>query len=328
MPWRSRIPTRARTRSVPIPLSAANAIITVAGDVGSGKSAVSRLLGERLGLDHLSTGRLFRSIAEQRGLSVRELNESAFDDPSVDREVDDHLRAIAHEPRPLVIDSRMAWHFVPDSFKAYLVVDPHVGASRIFDASRDDEKYGSRAVAEEEAQRREAAETARYRALYGVDGSRWSNYDVVIDTTALTPEGTARLLIAALLSSTTANSRCKEEPVVWYSPRRLLPTRDLDRHDLELATQVWSEAGPAAFPPVCLAVVDGLAFVVDGHRRVAAAIRAEEPVIGGRLMNGDGAEVIGERTAADVARDGCSTERIVAWESTLDITVRQRPPWA
>ena len=65
--------------------------ITIAGDIGSGKSTVAKKLADWLGVEPLSTGGIQRQIAQQRRLSVLELNKLAEEDPSIDREIDGYL---------------------------------------------------------------------------------------------------------------------------------------------------------------------------------------------------------------------------------------------
>ncbi|MBO5489595.1 MAG: dephospho-CoA kinase, partial [Eubacterium sp.] len=53
--------------------------ISITGTLGSGKSSVCKLLKEK-GYDIISNGVLFREIAEEKGVSVVELNEIAKTD--------------------------------------------------------------------------------------------------------------------------------------------------------------------------------------------------------------------------------------------------------
>jgi cytidylate kinase len=62
--------------------------ITLTGDLGSGKSAVSSILCEITGFEYLSTGRIQRKIAENMGMDTLELNRLADTDPSIDERID------------------------------------------------------------------------------------------------------------------------------------------------------------------------------------------------------------------------------------------------
>ncbi|MBU0859016.1 MAG: cytidylate kinase family protein, partial [Alphaproteobacteria bacterium] len=89
----------------------------------------------------------------------------------------------------LVLDSRMAWHFVKDALKIRLTVAPDVAVSRIF---KDDaalrEKFTDMEQATDEVERRRRSEIARYKSLYGVDIGDPGNFDLVIDTSHKAPQ--------------------------------------------------------------------------------------------------------------------------------------------
>ena len=84
--------------------------ISLAGDLGSGKSTVAKLLIEALGAEYYSTGAIVRAVAEKRGMSVADLNVYMETHPEIDKEIDDGLALLSEDERPLVIDSRMARH--------------------------------------------------------------------------------------------------------------------------------------------------------------------------------------------------------------------------
>src|SRR5665647_3257706 len=79
----------------------------------------------------------------------------------------------------------MAWHFIRNSFKIYLTVNPIVAAKRVMaDCQRDSEQ-----VMEDVYEKslnlleRRAAEDKRFKSIYGVDCGDLNNYDLVVDTT-------------------------------------------------------------------------------------------------------------------------------------------------
>lgn len=245
----------------------ADRMISLAGQVGSGKSTVARLICERTGRGLFSTGRIFRELAERMGMTVLQLNEYANTHPEVDDEVDGHLRRLAANPEPLVIDSRMAFFFVPASYKVYLVVDPLVGGARVYGAGRKDESYRSVGAAEAEGKTRERVEAHRYHELYGVVRDDWANYDLVVDTTDVSAEVVADVILATL-----ADDETLPTPRCLLAPRRLVPTLSPDPSDT------------AVDADVTVAVADGSCFVIGGHGTVAAAIAAQVPLIACRLL--------------------------------------------
>jgi CMP/dCMP kinase len=86
----------------------------------------------------------------------------------------------------LVIDSRMAWHWMPLSFKVFLVLDPNTAAERIFHHLQDEGRLSEAATSVQEVRnsidRRFASEQKRYAALYRVNATDPLNFDIVINT--------------------------------------------------------------------------------------------------------------------------------------------------
>lgn len=165
--------------------------ISLAGDLGSGKSTVSDILISALGAEYYSTGKIVRAIAERRGMSVVELNAYMETHPEIDREIDDGLVALSSSDRLLVIDSRMAWHFTEGTFKVYLSVDENTSALRIMYANRTGETSSSLEDAVAKTRARTESEKRRYFEQYGVNIKDLSNYDLVVDTTYASAEEVA-----------------------------------------------------------------------------------------------------------------------------------------
>ncbi len=114
------------------------------------------------------------------------MNISAEVQRDIDLKVDKLVQDLYLAEHKLVIDSRMAWHWMPDSFKVFLVLDPDTAADRIFEHLRREGRISEDAQTVEEVRRsidrRSASEQKRYAALYGVDMADPLNFDVVINT--------------------------------------------------------------------------------------------------------------------------------------------------
>lgn len=176
-----------------------NVKISISGDLGSGKSAVSALLCERFHAEYYSTGRIQRDLANKLNVSTYELNTLMEQNPQYDNYIDDALKLLEHENKNFIIDSRMAWHFVPSAFSVYLSVALETSAERILNANRHEEQYADREEAMNKIILRRKSEKSRYMQLYGVDVTDLTNYDCVIDTTTLTIENAAEKIIEAYL---------------------------------------------------------------------------------------------------------------------------------
>lgn len=171
--------------------------ISLAGDLGSGKSTVGRLLAEKFGAQMYSTGTIQRELAEKKGMTTLELNKYSETHPEIDGMIDDGLRTLNERKISVVIDSRMAWHFVPSSFSVYMSADPAVAAARIMNAGRSSEPFSGIDEAIRSIAARRKSEQARYMQLYGVDIMDMKNYDFVIDTSEIPPELVAERIAAA-----------------------------------------------------------------------------------------------------------------------------------
>ncbi len=172
-------------------------VVTVAGQLASGKSRVCRDLAAALGYDYVSTGQLQREIAEGLGMNSLELNLHSEGNPAIDEQIDGTLVRLGESPGNYVVDSRMAWHFLPNSLKVYLTVDADVASQRVLgDRTRENEpRYASAEEAKELMTARMESERRRFLDTYGVDCGDRSNYDIVLDTTSFDAEQVVEQLI-------------------------------------------------------------------------------------------------------------------------------------
>ncbi len=174
-------------------------IITIAGRPGSGKSITSKTLAELLGYEHFSSGDLFRQLGEEQGLDVLDTNLNAEQNKSIDLAVDAKLREIGETQDNLVIDSRTAWHWIPQSFKVFLDLDLDVAASRII-ANMDEDRIKSENISSDpheyalQLQERLDSETRRYKNLYEIDPYNTENYDLVVDTSVNSIQGVVDII--------------------------------------------------------------------------------------------------------------------------------------
>ena len=164
--------------------------ITITGQLGSGKSTVCKLISQRYGYEIFSTGTIQREIARERGLTTLELNKLMEIDHSLDDMIDATTTKLSIERKDekLIFDSRMAWHFAKDTFKIFLTVDPMVAAQRVMaDQRGQEETYSSVEEACAGLIERSQVEQKRFVELYGVDYYDVNNYNLVVDSSNLTP---------------------------------------------------------------------------------------------------------------------------------------------
>lgn len=174
--------------------------ISLTGTLGSGKSSLCELLKEK-GYSVISNGVIFREIAEEKGISVVELNKLSETDKSIDKMLDDRSIILGKERDNTIFDSRMAWHFVPKSFKIFLLTDLEESARRVITDSRISEKYESLEHARNELLKRQILERNRFNELYGVDYLNLANFDLVIETTHVSKKEVSDIISEVLEDS-------------------------------------------------------------------------------------------------------------------------------
>jgi CMP/dCMP kinase len=191
---------------------AAQRSVVFNGDLGSGKTTVSKLLAQRLGMRRISVGDLYRDMAAQRGLSALQINLHAELDDKIDHYVDQLQRDIAASGEHLIVDSRLAWHFFTGAFKVHLITDPAVAARRVLGRPADTvESYASVEEARIRLASRSESERIRFLTRYGVDKTHLHNYDLICDTTRATPEQIVERIVDAL-AEPAAGTECHIDP--------------------------------------------------------------------------------------------------------------------
>ena len=158
--------------------------ITLSGLAGVGKGTTAQLLAARLGWEAVSAGELYRRLADEKGISLAELETLATRDPSFDRDLDNYIRRYGETHRHFICEGRLTWYFIPDAFKVKLDCDFDTRIARI--ASREGISI---AQAKSQTLHREDAIRLRYRTYYQIqDFLADRNFDLVVDTTNRSPE--------------------------------------------------------------------------------------------------------------------------------------------
>ncbi len=165
-------------------------VISITGDLASGQSTVSKMLAEDLNFYLYRNGAYCRELAVAYGMSITEFCEYLKDHPEIDRQIEKSATEYAKNHNDIVIDAKMGWYAVPDSFKVYLKVDIDIAAQRAFaDPNRKRaEDLPTVEAQKEDMIKRTKTDLTRYYNLYNVHRNDMSNYDLVIDTSNLKPE--------------------------------------------------------------------------------------------------------------------------------------------
>ena len=188
-------------------------LLTLTGVPGAGKSTIAKLLSEKLHIPWYSMGDLRGKMAAERGLSIDEFNALGETEAFTDHEIDDYQKKIGEKETDVILEGRLSWYFVPQSFKIFLDVNEDEAAKRIFDASqkglrKDELPFLSPDDVKIRVRTRVESDMRRYQKYYGVNYLDHSNYDLVIDTTSLSPNEIISQILRAL-PTPGVDTRCR-----------------------------------------------------------------------------------------------------------------------
>ncbi|PIN87518.1 hypothetical protein COV12_03490 [Candidatus Woesearchaeota archaeon CG10_big_fil_rev_8_21_14_0_10_32_24] len=178
-------------------------IITISGNPGSGKSTIAKILLKKLNAERIYVGGIRRDLAKEKGMTLEELNEYAKTHPETDVDVDEKAaekaRTLEKQGKIVIVEGRTQFHFIPESIKIYVKVDPNVGAERIWKDLQKKELAEQRnegnIISLEQLKAsvilREEQDAARYKKYYGIDNRKESQFDLVVDSTVPSAEEVA-----------------------------------------------------------------------------------------------------------------------------------------
>jgi predicted cytidylate kinase len=284
--------------------------ITIAGDIGSGKTTIARELAKRVAVEMRSTGGIQRQLAATRGITTLELNRLAETDAAIDRQIDHYLKTLPDGN--LVVESRMAWRFVPNTRKIFLYVLKHEAANRILLANRSDESYRLLDDAVSQISERRKSEVKRFKTYYDVNIDNLRNYDRVIDTTFASPDS----VVERIMRPDAFQSR----PGIWLNPKNLVPTcpaKHLNEQTVEELARSMAKTGSDESRPIEVVYVEHAFFVADGHARAAAAIRIGAEFVPLTLVACEDEPYVSGSSARSFVENAVTDDVISAWEQVL-----------
>ncbi len=168
-------------------------IITLGGLPGSGKTTVARILADKLKMEYINAGDIFRNLAAKKGMTLEEFGFFAERNPNIDKAIDKKLLEIARRDN-VILEGRLAGIMLElndvEALKVWLEAPLDVRVKRI---SGRDIKSSEAALAD--TQMREKSEWDRYYNIYHVDIRDLSVYNLVIKTQDRTPEEIADEII-------------------------------------------------------------------------------------------------------------------------------------
>lgn len=166
-----------------------NIKITLSGSVGSGKSTIGKLLSENLGVEFISVGNLSRNKAELMGMDIDQFQIYLKKHPEMDKEMDDYIAEEMSRKDNFILDYRLGFHFIKDSFNVLLKVSPELALKRISSRLSTNEFYDGLTFEEKivKLTGRNINMQTRFLELYGVDFLNEKNYNLVLETDEYEP---------------------------------------------------------------------------------------------------------------------------------------------
>lgn len=305
-----------------------NKIITISGEPVSGKSTVVKSLKKKyeekgFNVHIISVGQIFREAVKEEyaklhpdkkdtNLADIQTDESFIEMRNkIDKMVDKELVAkkgeqINAKERPndiYIIDSRLAWKNIPNSFAVRLTVDENIAGRRVFeDKSRGSEdEYKSIEEAAEKTKQRKLGEIERYKQRYGIDLTNPDNYNLIVDTSYSNTEELAELIVSGE-ELFREGKHCAKH---WASPVHFMPLqlgritgRPSDTgNTIESLAEDIRENGYHTSIDGVLEIIerDGVKFLLEGNHRVMAGLSAGKTLLPYIVTNRDNA-LVADRT--------------------------------
>lgn len=288
--------------------------ITISGELGSGKSSMSKLLCEKADFKILSVGAIQRELAEKHGMSTLEFNKYMETHPEIDIECDNKVVEYGLSDANLILDSRMAWHFVPHAFKIHLLVNINIAAHRIFnDNDRKNEQNNDIEHTIQNIIIRKASEVKRFRDQYNVEINDLQNYNIVVDSSFISPENIADFVLNKFESW----KLHKEFNRVWLSPKNIYPLQGIREHSVQYTKDIKESIAAIGYTesePIQVIQKDGNYFIYNGHKRCCSAIALGLDLIPVVIINENHDQLPNGQPFASYIQDQYSITNVYDWE--------------
>jgi predicted cytidylate kinase len=167
--------------------------ITISGTPGSGKSTVAEILKQKLDLEYVYSGMIFRKLAEENNMSLADFGKYCEKNPEIDKKLDEKQIQFLKKD-DIIVEGRLAGWLADknniSAFKVMLDADAETRAKRIVKREQGDIDKKK-----EEMLKREKSERKRYQKYYNIDIKDKNIYDLVIDTADKTPKEIVEIIL-------------------------------------------------------------------------------------------------------------------------------------
>lgn len=174
-----------------------------------------------------------------------------------------------------LIDSRLAFHNIPESFSVRLTVKDSVAAKRLIkDSSRgkEDNNYKDLEEAQKKVTERKHGEQERYKRKYNIDLEDTNNYNLIIDTSYSDVDEIADVI----LNCEECNRTGKKYGKTWASPKIFLPLQRISdtagcglgsNLNFEQMVESIKQNGYKPDKEIEVIYVNDKYYIIEGHHR-------------------------------------------------------------
>lgn len=206
-------------------------------------------------------------------MNAVEFNKYMETHPEIDIDCDKKVEEYGLSDSNLILDSRLAWNFVPHAFKMHLIVNINIAAERIFnDKVRKNEQNNDLEHTISNIRIRKGSETKKFKDQYNVDINNFNNYYIVIDSSYITPESLADFVIEKLDKWKNGVSF----PKIWLSPKNIYPLQGIREHSDRYIDDIKNPILQKGFndsEPIEVIQKEGDYYIYNGHKRCSGAIK-------------------------------------------------------
>ncbi|MFW5912490.1 MAG: (d)CMP kinase [Candidatus Hadarchaeota archaeon] len=167
--------------------------VAISGLHGTGKTTAAKALADIFDLRYVSAGSVFREMAKEKDMDLKEFSRYVEKNPELDRELDERTAEESRED-DVLIDARLAgWMAEGADFRILLTAPLEVRVKRI--SRREDRPFDE---VMDETVSRERSEKERFKDLYDIDVDDYSVFDLVLNTGKFNKDGMIEILERAV----------------------------------------------------------------------------------------------------------------------------------
>jgi CMP/dCMP kinase len=164
-------------------------IITIGGLAGSGTTTASKILSEKMGIEYISAGEIFRKMASEKGMNLMEFSKFANENHKIDVEIDKRQTELAKNKNNLIVEGRLSAYFVESDLKICFIAPLDIRAKRI--SEREGKPFEK---VKDEIIFRSKSEERRYLKIHGIDIRNMEIYDIILNTGSFRAESVAEII--------------------------------------------------------------------------------------------------------------------------------------